>query len=157
MSKRQGHTIIHYLYTGTYKYLEPVEKSAEIDENKFIDAVKICDFAEKFGIDSLATLASKDIKKFGDGLKFSTIYKILSVHIPMFQHEYGELTYYLNVRANLEKEEITEGEINELQRVTSPDNLADTMAQNMLKMKLTVQKYKELYGPLPEDEDYEEE
>lgn len=71
MDADTGHTLIHFLHTGTYQTLDKtIDEMAEVDKkdvvvNEFQKAVRASEAATKYGLPGLQQLAKTEMERWG--------------------------------------------------------------------------------------------
>ncbi|KAF5020119.1 hypothetical protein F66182_7851 [Fusarium sp. NRRL 66182] len=151
LGHREAHTIVHFLYSGTYQCLESTkteekEKSREALSNSF----KVYAFATSYEIGHLAGLALDDIQKRGDSLGFDEIIRVLDELDFKLDDTQGSLADYMDGRAKMAGETITEAQVAKLRdEIGGHRTISNILLENMVDMRLTIQKYQNKYGPLP--------
>ncbi|KAF5674964.1 hypothetical protein FHETE_2715 [Fusarium heterosporum] len=140
VSKRVGHIILHYLYSGQYQALPMVQDTPEkTHREEFSEAVNVYLEACQMGLDGLSKLASAEIERQGQYMTIADIITIIDKDFYAHALQVEWLTLYLLRRASMKFEDVQQEDIKKVheQPLTSRNLLSILLEANMeLKKEL---------------------
>ncbi|KAJ4259704.1 hypothetical protein NW762_007635 [Fusarium torreyae] len=148
--ENEAHVVIHYLFTESY---HRIVASASIDqhrENMMYEGLRVYVFALEYGIERLAQLAMDEIEKIGEHFALTTMITILAdigLHITLRHHLLAE---FMAQKAAALDEDLTKQDATTVQCwVGENRDMECILLETIVKMKLDLQKYQKMLGPLP--------
>ncbi|RSL66113.1 hypothetical protein CEP54_003873 [Fusarium duplospermum] len=137
-----GHTIVHFLFTGTYQTLPgPLDNATDRYHVLFSEALNVYFEALNLGLVTLSRLATKEIARHGGQMSFAEIVKVLDDDFHELTGNETWLIDYLVNRATMESEVVTDESIQKFRALMGGQRVVvDILLEGILKLKIQLQR-----------------
>ncbi|KAM0355746.1 hypothetical protein ACHAPU_000132 [Fusarium lateritium] len=146
VSKRVGHIILHYLYSGQYQALPLVKETAEKTHGEeFSETVNVYLEACQMGLDGLSELASAEIERQGQYMTIAEIVTIIDKDFYAHALQVEWLTLYILRRASMNFEDVKQDDIKKIQeQPVATRNLLSILLEANMELKKELQEVKKV-------------
>ncbi|EEU47530.1 uncharacterized protein NECHADRAFT_78044 [Fusarium vanettenii 77-13-4] len=138
---RVGHTIVHYLFTGTYQALPvPPGDVAETPKGMLVETLQVYFEAVNLGLEDLGSLAGAVITEQCQGMSFASLIKVLDDEFDTLTGHETWLIKYLADRATMDSEQVTEEDIQKFRTALGDQcGVIDILLEGIMKLKFRLQ------------------
>ncbi|UPK91813.1 hypothetical protein LCI18_002748 [Fusarium solani-melongenae] len=144
-----GHTIVHFLFTGTYQTLPgPLDNATDRHRVLLSETMNVYFEALNLGLGKLSRLATKEIVRHGREISFTEIIKVLDDDFPELTGNETWLTDYLVNRATMENELVTDESIQNFRAIMGDQRVVVDILEGILKLKIQLQR--QFYQTMPQ-------
>ncbi|KAF4968310.1 hypothetical protein FSARC_4255 [Fusarium sarcochroum] len=148
--ENEAHVVIHFLFAESYQRIGTSASIHQHRENMMFEGLRVYVFAIEYGIEPLARLAMHEIEKAGEHFALTTLITILAdvgLHITLRHHLLAD---YLAQKAAMLDDDLTETDARTIRCWTEENrNMECILLETIVKMKLDLQRYQKIHGPLP--------
>ncbi|RMJ01659.1 hypothetical protein CDV36_015646 [Fusarium kuroshium] len=138
---RVGHTIVHFLFTGTYQALPTLPGDATgASKAKLVETLQVYFESIDLGLGDLASLAGQEIAGQCQGMSFASVIKLLDDEFSGFTGNETWLIEYLANRATMDSEQVTEEDIGKFRAALGDRcGVIDILLEGIMKLKFRLQ------------------
>ncbi|KAL6361367.1 hypothetical protein LRP88_04835 [Fusarium phalaenopsidis] len=138
---RVGHTIVHFLFTGTYQALPiPPGDAAATSKAMLVETLQVYFEAVDLCLEDLASLAGVEITGQCQGMSFARLIKVLDDEFDGLTGRETWLINYLADRATMDSEQVTEEDVQKFRAALGDRcGVIDILIEGIMKLKFRLQ------------------